>query len=154
MSADLTFSTGAIDGPAPEGAIVRDMFRKVAIAGPLLIVAFGLIWGLDGAWSTAYGLAIVVVNFSLAAAFMAWSARISLALMMFAALFGYLIRLGLILAAVLLVRDASWVELVPLGITIIVAHLGLLFWEMRYVSASLAFPALKPKPASKETTSP
>jgi len=154
VSADLTFSTGAIDGPAPEGAIVRDMFRKVAIAGPLLIVAFGLIWGLDGAWSTAYGLAIVVVNFSLAAAFMAWSARISLALMMFAALFGYLIRLGLILAAVLLVRDASWVELVPLGITIIVAHLGLLFWEMRYVSASLAFPALKPKPASKETTSP
>ena len=154
MSADLTFSTGAIDGPAPEGAIVRDMFRKVAIAGPLLIVAFGLIWGLDGAWSTAYGLAIVVVNFSLAAAFMAWSARISLALMMFAALFGYLIRLGLILAAVLLVRDASWVELVPLGITIIVAHLGLLFWEMRYISASLAFPALKPKPASKETTSP
>jgi len=154
VSADLTFSTGAIDGPAPEGAIVRDMFRKVAIAGPLLIVAFGLIWGLDGAWSTAYGLAIVVVNFSLAAAFMAWSARISLALMMFAALFGYLIRLGLILAAVLLVRDASWVELVPLGITIIVAHLGLLFWEMRYISASLAFPALKPKPASKETTSP
>ena len=154
MSADLTFNTGAIDGPAPEGAIVRDMFRKVAIAGPLLIVAFGLIWGLDGAWSTAYGLAIVVVNFSLAAAFMAWSARISLALMMFAALFGYLIRLGLILAAVLLVRDASWVELVPLGITIIVAHLGLLFWEMRYISASLAFPALKPKPASKETTSP
>jgi hypothetical protein len=154
VSAELTFSTGAIDGPAPEGAIVRDMFRKVAVAGPLLIVAFGLIWGLDGAYSTAYGLAIVVVNFALAAAFMAWSARISLGLMMFAALFGYLIRLGLILAAILLVRDASWVELVPLGITIIVAHLGLLFWEMRYISASLAFPALKPKPASKETTSP
>ena len=154
MSADLTFSTGAIDGPAPEGAIVRDMFRKVAVAGPLLIVAFGLIWGLDGAWSTAYGIAIVVVNFSLAAAFMAWSARISLGLMMFAALFGYLIRLGLILAAILLVRDASWVELAPMGITIIVAHLGLLFWEMKYISASLAFPALKPKPVSKETTSP
>ena len=42
----------------------------------------------------------------------------------------------------------------PLGITIIVTHLGLLFWEMKYISASLAFPALKPKPASKETSSP
>jgi hypothetical protein len=31
-----------------------------------------------------------------------------------------------------------------LGITVIVTHLGLLFWELRYVSASLAFPGLKP----------
>ena len=154
MSADLTFTTGQIDGPAPEGVIVRDMLRKLAIAGPLLVVVFGLIWGIDGALSTAYGLAIVVVNFALAAAFMAYAARISLGLMMFAALFGYLIRLGLILLAILLVRDASWVELVPLGVTIIVAHLGLLFWEMKYISASLAFPALKPKPVSKETFAP
>jgi hypothetical protein len=153
VNADLSFTTAAIDGPAPEGTIVRDIFRKALVAGPLLIVAFGLIWGLDGAYSTAYGLAIVIVNFALAAALMAYSARISLGLMMFAALFGYLIRLGLILAAILLVRDASWVELVPLGITIVVAHLGLLFWEMKYISASLAFPALKPKPVSKETFS-
>ena len=96
----------------------------------------------------------MVVNFSLAAAMLAYAARISLGLMMFAALFGYLIRLGLILTAILLVRDASWVELVPMGITIIVAHLGLLFWEMKYISASLAFPALKPKPVSKETFAP
>ena len=154
MSTDISFTSAAIDGPAPEGVIVRDMFRKVLIGGPLLILVFGLIWGLDGAYSTAYGLAIVVVNFSLAAAMLAYSARISLGLMMFAALFGYLIRLGLILAAILLVRDASWVELVPMGITIIVAHLGLLFWEMKYISASLAFPALKPKPVSKETSAP
>ena len=154
VSADLAFTTGQIDGPAPEGVIVRDMFKKLAVAGPILILVFGLIWGLDGAFSTAYGLAIVIVNFALAAAFLAYAARISLGLMMFAALFGYLIRLGLILAAILLVRDASWVELAPLGITIIVAHLGLLFWEMRYISASLAFPALKPKPVSKETILP
>jgi hypothetical protein len=154
VSAELSFVTGEIDGPAPEGVIVRDMLRKLAVAGPVMVLVFGLIWGVDGALSTAYGLAIVVVNFSLAAAFLAYSARISLGLMMFAALFGYLIRLGLILAAILLVRDASWVELAPLGITIIVAHLGLLFWEMKYISASLAFPALKPKPVSKETFTP
>jgi len=43
----------------------------------------------------------------------------------------------------------------PLGLTIIFAHLGLLFWELRYVSLSLAFPGLKPKPSksspSKQT---
>jgi hypothetical protein len=63
-----------------------------------------------------------------------------------AALFGYLLRLGLIFAAVMLVRNASWVEMLPLGIMLIVTHLGLLFWELRYVSGSMAFPGLKPKP--------
>ena len=42
------------------------------------------------------------------------------------------------------------VEFIPLGLTIIVAHLGLLFWEMRYVSLSLAYPGLKPKKQSKD----
>jgi len=154
VSAELSFTTGQIDGPAPEGVIVRDMLRKAAVGGPILILVFGLIWGVDGALSTTYGLAIVLVNFALAAALLAFTARISLGLMMFAALFGYLIRLGLILLAILLVRDASWVELAPMGITIIVAHLGLLFWEMRYISASLAFPALKPKTVPKESIVP
>jgi putative NIF3 family GTP cyclohydrolase 1 type 2 len=46
--------------------------------------------------------------------------------------------------AVLVVRDAGWFAAVPLGLTLIVTHLGLLFWELKYVSASLAFPGLKP----------
>ena len=32
----------------------------------------------------------------------------------------------------------------PLAVTILVTHLGLLFWETRYVSPSLAYPGLKP----------
>jgi hypothetical protein len=58
-------------------------------------------------------------------------------------------------AAVLLVKDAGWVEPLALGLTLVVAHLGLLFWELRYVSISLAHPGLKPSPlpTSKETSS-
>jgi hypothetical protein len=44
------------------------------------------------------------------------------------------------------VRHASWIDFTALGILVLVTHLGLLFWEMRYVSASLAFPGLKPTP--------
>jgi putative NIF3 family GTP cyclohydrolase 1 type 2 len=44
----------------------------------------------------------------------------------------------------MVVRDASWMNLPALGLTIIVTHLGLLFWELKYVSASMAFPGLKP----------
>ena len=72
------------------------------------------------------------------------TAPISLGLMMGAILFGYILRLALITVAVLLVKDQSWVHLPVLGITIIVTHLGLLFWEMKYVAASLAFPGLRP----------
>ena len=46
--------------------------------------------------------------------------------------------------AVLLAKDASWMELWPMGLTLVIAHLGLLWWETRYVSASLAYPGLKP----------
>ena len=41
-------------------------------------------------------------------------------------------------------KDASWMELWPMGLTLVIAHLGLLWWETRYVSASLAYPGLKP----------
>lgn len=133
-----------LDGPAVETDIARDMLRRGAWAAPALVAVFGLIWGVDGALSTAYGIAIVAVNFLLAAALLSWTARISLGLMMGAALFGYLVRLALIFLAVWLVKDAAWVDIVPLGITLIVTHLGLLFWELRYVSASLAYPGLKP----------
>src|SRR3954453_9438584 len=92
-----------LDGPAVEQEIAHDMVRRVLPAVPVLILVCGLVWGWAGAASSAYGIAIVLVNFVLAAALLAWSARISLALMMGAALGGYILRLGLISAAVLLV---------------------------------------------------
>lgn len=132
------------DGPAVEMTIAVDLLRRALWVAPVIVAVFGAIWGLNGALSSAYAVALVVVNFLVAAALLAWTARISLSLMMATALFGYLVRLGLIFVAVWLVRDASWAELVPMGLTIIITHLGLLFWEMRYVSATLAFPGLKP----------
>ena len=136
--------TTRLEGPAVEQELARDMVKRALPMAPVALLLCGLLWGFDGALSSAYALLLVLVNFVLAAALLSWSARISLTLMMGAALGGYLIRLGLILLAVLAVKDASWVELWPLGLTIIVSHLGLLFWETRYVSASLAFPGLKP----------
>jgi hypothetical protein len=136
--------TTALPGPAPEVAVTKDMVRRGLIVAPVLIAICGVIWGLNGAYSAAYGIAIVLVNFALAAIIVAYTARISLGLMMGAVLFGYLIRLGLIFLAVFLVKDASWISLPALGTTIIVTHLGLLVWEMKYVALSLAHPGLKP----------
>ncbi len=133
-----------LEGPAPEVTVSKDIIRRGLIVAPLLIALCGVIWGMDGAWSSMYAILIVLVNFALAAALVATTARISLGLMMGAVLFGYLIRLGLIFLAVFLVRDAAWISLPALGATIIVTHLGLLLWELKFVAISLAHPGLKP----------
>jgi len=137
-------TTSALDAPPVERQVAADMIRRALPVAPVLVAVAALIWGLDGGLSAAYGLAIVLANFGLAAFLLSWAGRRSVALLMGVALFGYVFRLALVAGAVLAVKDLAWVELMPLGITIVVAHLGLLFWETNRVSASLAFPGLKP----------
>ncbi len=135
-----------LEGPAPEVQISRDMIRRGLIVAPLLVAVCGVIWGMRGVSSSAYGIALVLVNFALAAGSIAVTARISLAVMMGAILFGYLIRLGILFIAFFIVKDFGWVSRPALGITMIVTHLGLLIWELKYVAGSLAYPGLKPRP--------
>lgn len=141
-----------LEGPSPAAQVGRDLVKRGIFVAPALMVIGLLIWGNDGFWSVGYGVALIVVNFALSAFLIASTARISLSLMMAAVLFGFLIRLGIIFAAVWLVKDAGWMDFVALGVTIIVTHLGLLFWELRYVSASLAYPGLKPGVGDQTST--
>ncbi len=141
---DPAMFTTRIEGPAPEVDVSIDLIKRGLLAAPVLIAICGVIWGGDGAFSSAYAIALVLVNFGLSAAIIAWTGRISLAVMMGGVLFGYLFRLGLIFVAVYAVKDAGWISLPALGASIIVTHLGLLVWELKYVAISLAHPGLKP----------
>lgn len=127
-------------GPAVERQVATDMIRRALPALPVLVLVAGLIWGVDGALSAAFAIGLVVINFLVAAGVLGWAARVGVGAMAFAALGSFVMRLALITVAVLAVKDQSWVELIPLGLTIVVTHLGLLIWEARYVSISLAFP--------------
>lgn len=131
-------------GPAVEREVVTDMIRRAWPALPALVVVAGLVWGLDGAASAGFAIGLVLLNFLVAASLLAWAARIALALLVVAALGGFVVRLALITLAVLAVKDQAWVEMVPLGLTLIVTHLGLLVWETRHLSLSLAYPTVKP----------
>ncbi|HEY5664012.1 MAG TPA: ATP synthase subunit I [Ilumatobacter sp.] len=133
-----------LDGEPVEIQVTADMVKRGLVVAPAIIAVCALIWGAAGASSAAFAIGLVLVNFALSAALISATAKISLGLMMGAALFGYLIRLGLILLAVLLVKDAGWISVPALGATIIVTHLGLLLWELKYVAISLAHPGLKP----------
>ena len=131
--------------PSVERNIVVDMTRRSVPLVAVVVGAGALFWGVHGALSSAFAVVLVLVNLSLSAALLGWGARNAPTVLMAVVLFGYIGRLALLTVAVLLVHNQSWVEIVPLGLSIVITHLGLLFWEMRYVSASLAFPDIKPK---------
>lgn len=142
--------------PAPEAEVISDMLRRGAPVLPVLVGLAGLGWGWDGAASAGVAVGLVVVNFVLTAVILSLSGRRSVTALMAGTLVGYVARMALVAAVLFVVKDWSWVELTPLGITLVVTHLGLLFSEMRHVSVSLAFPGVKPTavPVAPSTTRP
>jgi hypothetical protein len=140
------------DAPDVERQLAFDILRRGLWVAPAIVAAAAVIWGSDGVWSALVAVAVVLVNLALAAISLSWAARRSLTLLMAVAMGGFLVRMGLVTAVMLAVRNQPWIDLVALGVTVLVTHLGLLFWELRYVSASLAYPALKP--GSKEAVQP
>ena len=139
-------STAAVPAavPAVERELANDMVRRGLWVAPAIVLAAAIVWGGDGAWSAALAVAVVLVNLAFSALALSWAARISGTALMATAMFGFAVRMGVVTLVVYLVRDEPWIDLVAFGVTILVTHLGLLFWELRYVSASLAFPGLKP----------
>jgi len=96
-----------------------------------------------------------VLNFFATAISLEWGARRSGNALFAVALGGFLFRMVSILVVILVARALfGWVDVVVLGVTLFVTHLGLLFWELRSVSFSLAAPGLKrdrlPTSARKE----
>jgi hypothetical protein len=131
-------------GQAVEREIARDIARRALPLAPVAAILVGLVLGRDAGLSAAFAIGLVLANFWAAAASLAWAAERGPAVLMGVALFGFVARLATITITVLLIHNQRWVEIAPLGFTLIVAHLGLLFWETRFVSASLAYPGLKP----------
>lgn len=131
--------------PNVETDLATDMVRRALPIAPAIVLVAALLGGSKGAWSALLAVAVVIANFLLAAISLSWAARTSPVALMAMALGGFLVRMALVTGVVLAVRHASWINLSVLAITILVTHLGLLFWETKYVGASLAFPGVKPK---------
>ena len=130
--------------PLVEREVALDIVKHGLMIAPVVVLAAGLIRGFDGASSAAIALGIVLVNFLAAAAIMSRAAKSGPTAIGAAALGGYVVRLAVILVALVLLRHQPWIDLPTLGIVIVGTHLGLLVWEMKYVSLTLAAPGLKP----------
>lgn len=125
--------------------IALDLARRAAIVAPVAILALGLWRGLDAAAAVVLALAVVVVNWLIAALTLGWAARNSPNLLMGVALFGFIGRLALITAVGVGIKALDIVDWPVFCGTLLVAYAGLLIWELRYVSFSLASPGLRPK---------
>ena len=145
----MNLITTQLQGPQPVTQVVRDIVRRGLIVGPVILIIGGAIWGLEGVASVGYALVLVLLNFWLSSALISYSAKISLGLLMVSVMFGFLLRLGMIFIAFWLTKDLAWMSVVAFGITIVIMHLGLLIWELKYISASMAYPGLKPKKDNK-----
>ena len=129
--------------PLVEREVALDIVKHGFMVAPLILLV-SAVRGWDGVASAAIALAIVLVNFLAAAAIMTRAAKSGPTAIGAAALGGYVLRLAVILIALVLLRHQPWIDLPTLGIAIVGTHLGLLVWEMKYVSLTLAAPGLKP----------
>lgn len=112
-----------------EAVIARSTVLRAVYVGPVLVALFWVTRGGAGAVGAVIGLAVVAGNFLLSGAMLSAAARRSLNLYHAAALFGFLLRLGLITATLLVVSWAADVDRLALGITAIASYLALLVWE-------------------------
>lgn len=129
--------------PLVEREVALDIVKHGAMVSPLVLLV-AAVRGWDGVASAAIALGIVLVNFLAAAAIMTRAAKSGPTAIGAAALGGYVLRLAVIVVALVLLRHQPWIDLPTLGFVIVGTHLGLLVWEMKYVSLTLAAPGLKP----------
>ncbi|MCH2420022.1 MAG: ATP synthase subunit I [Acidimicrobiales bacterium] len=134
----------AVEPVAPESDIARHLARRAVLVAPVFLVGGLIGWGPTGLFSAALGLVLVAVNFRLGAAIITRATQISINALYGAVLGGYVARLGLMTAVVLVVKAGGWLATVPFAITLLVTHLGLLVWESRHVALTLAAPGRRP----------
>lgn len=114
---------------AVESVLAKNTAKRAVFVAPVLMAVFAAVSGWAGLWSSALGSLVVVVNFLLAGAILSVSAKISLSVYHAAALFGFFLRLGLLVFSMLLIARFVDIDRPAFGITAVVAYLLLLSWE-------------------------
>jgi len=129
-----------------ESQIARDVAKKACIAGPVVILALGLWRGPDAALGAGLAIAIVVANLLGSAAILGWTARHAPHALQGVALLSFLGRLVVITVIGVGIKALGVVDWPVFCFTLLASYFALLFWELRSISLTLAYPGLKPRP--------
>jgi hypothetical protein len=132
---------------AYERDIAFDLLRRGLVVAPFAVALGGLLAGWAGAVGVALGLAVVLFNYLVAGAAQSWAATTGSPGMLGGTVLASLIfRFVVVIGSLMALRNATFLDLTSFGIALVASHLGLLVWEAKSVSMSLAFPGLKPRP--------
>ena len=112
-----------------ETVIATNTVKRAVWVGPIVVALFGLLRGFDGAWASATGVLVVVGNFLLAGVMLSLAIRISLAMYHAAALFGFFLRLTLIMGSMLLVAAVVEIDRLAFGLATVITYMVLLVLE-------------------------
>ena len=120
-----------VAGEVPvEVILAKHTAARAVWVAPVIIAVFWMVRGGEGALAASIGVAAVVANFLLAGALLSISARISLAVYHAAALFGFFLRLGLIMLTMLLVTLAiEDLDRLAFGVAAVASYLVLITLE-------------------------
>jgi len=131
-----------------ESSIAVDVAKKALFAGPVVVLALGIWRGPDAALGAGLAILIVIANLVASAALLGWTARTAPHLLTGVALMSFLGRLIVITAIGVGIKALGFTDWPVFCFTLIGSYFLLLFWELRSISLSLAYPGLKPKPGN------
>ena len=127
-----------------ESEIARDIVRRGLLVAPVIILVLGLVRGWAGAIGAAIALAVVCANFLASAWVIGRLAKLGPNALFAGVMLGWIVRMGVVIAVLLVCKQSDAIDFPVLGFTIFGTHLGLLFWEAKHVSLTLAAPGLRP----------
>lgn len=125
------------------------MVRRALVPSALAVAVAALVGlaasGPDAAASAAIGVAIVSLNFAAHGLSLAWASGVSIAAVHAVALGGFVVRLGVIVAAMFALNTMTWFSPLAFGLAVVPATLLLLVYEARLairgLGATLQIPA-------------
>lgn len=125
------------------------MVRRALVPSALAVAVAALVGlavsGPDAAASAAIGVAIVSLNFAAHGLSLAWASGVSVAAVHAVALGGFVVRLGVIVAAMFALNTMTWFSPLAFGLAVVPATLLLLVYEARLairgLGATLQIPA-------------
>jgi hypothetical protein len=133
-------------GTAYERDIARDLVKHGLVVAPFAVGFGALVQGWAGAAGVAVALGVVLLNYLIAGTAQSWAAgKDSPGLLGGTVLVSLIVRFVVVILALSLLRNRSFLDYSTFGIALVVSHLGLLAWEAKSVRLSLAYPGLRPE---------
>jgi hypothetical protein len=107
---------------------------SVPVAAAAFVIGI-LVSDVGTAWSAVLGIALVAANLVASAISIAWAARISPVMLYAVGLGGFVVRMGIFVAVLVVLTGFGWFSAVAFTAAFVPATLAVLVFEMRFIAS-------------------